>query len=583
MNTYYTTERNVQMLIYLMKKHGIKKVIASPGTTNITLVASLQQDPYFEMYSVADERSASYMACGLAAESNEPVVISCTGATASRNYIPGLTEAFYRKLPILAVTSAQHTGRIGQLCPQVIDRSVIPNDIAVKSVNILSISNSEDEWDCNVKLNDALLALTHRGGGPVHVNLVTTYNMNFSEKELPETRAIYRVSGNSNSPQIEAKRVAVFVGSHRRWSKELTEAVDEFCELYNGVVFCDHTSNYQGKYRIQYNLISGQLNMRTDLGHMDLLIDMGEMSGSYMSIEPEEVWRVNPDGEIRDTFKKLAYLFDMDELEFFEAYAKCRPVKKEMTYYEACKKTYNELLLKMPELPFSNAWTARQTAGKLPKNCSLHFAILNSLRSWNFFEISPQIDCYANTGGFGIDGCVSALIGAALADKNKLHFLVVGDLAFFYDLNAIANRNVDNNIRILLINNGCGTEFKNYSHYAAKFGESANDYIAASGHYGKQSRSLIKNYSENLDFEYLSASNKEEYLENMSRFINPERSDKPIVFEVFTLSEDESDALNLINHIIKDPLTINNRVKIIAKEFIGEQRVQKLKNMIKEK
>ena len=110
----YTVEKNVQMLIYLLKAHGIKKVIASPGTTNITFVASMQQDPYFEIYSAADERSAAYMACGLAAESGEPVVISCTGATASRNYVPGLTEAYYRKLPIVAITSAQHLGRIGQ-------------------------------------------------------------------------------------------------------------------------------------------------------------------------------------------------------------------------------------------------------------------------------------------------------------------------------------------------------------------------------------------------------------------------------------------------------------------------------------
>lgn len=84
MDKYYTSERNVQIVLALLKAHGIRKVIASPGTTNITLVASMQQDPFFEMYSSVDERSAAYMACGLAAESGEPVVLSCTGATASR-------------------------------------------------------------------------------------------------------------------------------------------------------------------------------------------------------------------------------------------------------------------------------------------------------------------------------------------------------------------------------------------------------------------------------------------------------------------------------------------------------------------
>ena len=105
----YSTEKNIQILIALLKANGIRKVIASPGTTNMSLVGSLQNDPWFEIYSSVDERSAAYMACGMAAECGEPVMLSCTGATASRNYYPGMTEAFYRKLPVLAVTSHQGT------------------------------------------------------------------------------------------------------------------------------------------------------------------------------------------------------------------------------------------------------------------------------------------------------------------------------------------------------------------------------------------------------------------------------------------------------------------------------------------
>ena len=73
MSTYYTNDRTTQIVLYLLKAHGIRKVIVSPGTTNVTLVASMQIDPYFELYSAVDERSAAYMACGLAYESGEPV------------------------------------------------------------------------------------------------------------------------------------------------------------------------------------------------------------------------------------------------------------------------------------------------------------------------------------------------------------------------------------------------------------------------------------------------------------------------------------------------------------------------------
>ena len=107
MEQYYTNERNVQIVIGLLKAHGIKRIVASPGSTNVTFVASVQQDPWFEIYSCVDERSAAYMACGIALETGEPCVLSCTGATASRNYFSALTEAYYRKLPILAITSTQ--------------------------------------------------------------------------------------------------------------------------------------------------------------------------------------------------------------------------------------------------------------------------------------------------------------------------------------------------------------------------------------------------------------------------------------------------------------------------------------------
>lgn len=582
MEYYYTEEKNVQMLVYLMKAHGIKRVIASPGTTNVTFVASIQQDPFFEIYSAADERSAAYMACGLAAESGEPVALSCTGATASRNYIPGLTEAFYRKLPILAITSTQHMGRIGQLSPQVIDRSVIQKDIAVMSVQIPLIHSEEDEWDCNVKLNTALLALTYRGGGPVHINLTTNYTRDFDIKTLPDFRVIRRISRDNKFPEIGTDKVGIFVGAHAVWNTELTSAVDEFCEKYNGVVFCDHTSNYHGKYRVQYNLVAGQSKHFSETRKMDLLIDMGEMSGAYMGLEPKQVWRVNPDGQIRDTWRKITYIFDMQETDFFRKYVALNESKqKVISYYDECKKEYNLLREKMPELPFSNDWIAEATALKLPENSILHLGILNTLRSWNFFELPETVTCFCNTGGFGIDGIVSTLVGSALANQEKLHFCVVGDLAFFYDLNAIANHNVRNNIRILLINNGCGTEFKNYSHFAAQFGDSANEFMAAMGHYGQKSINLVKHYATDLGFEYLCASNKDEYLKNVDRFTCSELTDNPMLFEVFTNYQDESDALKIINHIVEDIPSVTDIAKKMAKSILGDKGIKTLKRMVK--
>lgn len=579
MQTYYTKDANTQILIALMKSHGIRKVIVSPGTTNINFVASVQQDSYFELYSSADERSAAYIACGLAAESGEPVALSCTGATASRNYIPALTEAFYRKLPILAITSTQHSGRIGQNIAQVIDRRTPLNDMVKLSVQAPTVHTEEDKWALNVQINRAILELRRHGGGPVHINLETTYNKDYSLKELPPTRAIKRVCYGEELPRIPHGKVAIFVGDHRKWSDRLTDAVDEFCAKYNCAVLCDHTSNYRGRYRELSCLVSAQSQYQSPLLSPDLLIDIGNVSGYHISGRPKAVWRVNPDGEIRDTLKKITKIFEMEELAFFEAYNALADTKANRhEYYDELTAERARIAAKIPELPFSNPWIAQHTAHRLPENSVLYLGILNTLRSWNFFETPESITCYSNTGGFGIDGGVSALVGMSLANREKLYFGVIGDLGFFYDMNALGNRHVGNNVRIMLINNGRGTEFRNYNHPAASFGDDADAYMAAAGHYGAQSRELVKHYAEDLGYEYLSASNKEEYLAAVERFLASQITARPMVFEVFTDSQCESDAIKIMNNL---ETSVTGSAKQFTKKILGEKGVQAVKKILK--
>lgn len=572
----YTDEKNVLMLISLLKQHNIKKIIVSPGAQNVTFVASVQNDPFFEIYSSVDERSAAYIACGLAAESGEPVALSCTGATASRNYYPGLTEAYYRNLKILAITSTPHTGSVGQYLPQLIDRTLQPKDTVRISVQIPSIHDSDDAWTSNVAINNAILELHRHGGGPVHINLTTASSRNYDVSELPEARVIRRVSTGDSYPKLPNGRIAVFVGAHNRWTNELTEAVDRFCRTNDAVVLCDHTSNYHGKYRVLANIITDQKQYVSPCMKIDLLIHIGEVSGAYMNLKPKSVWRVSEDGEVRDTFRKLHYVFEMKEERFFKDYATTDGNKKE--YYTQWRQERKKLEGKIPELPFSNLWVSQQIARRIPKESVVYLGILNSLRSWNFFEATESLTVYANTGGFGIDGGISSLLGASLSNSQRLFFGVTGDLAFFYDMNALGNRHVRNNIRILLVNNGRGTEFRNYSHRAAALGEDADRFVAAAGHYGKQSRELVKHYAQDLGFEYLCAASKNEIRPSFERFLTPELTDRPILLEVFTDSKLESDALKMMHEL---EASTSGTAKKMAKVLLGDKGVKTLKKLIK--
>lgn len=547
----YSSEKNVQLLVSILKEYNIHRVIISPGTTNIEFVACLQYDNYFKLFSAPDERSAAYMACGMSLESGEPVVLSCTGATASRNYMPGLTEAYYQKLPIIAVTSSQLTYRIGNLHPQAIDRSKSPKDVCVCKIQIDPIVNDNDEKYCIQLLNKALLTIGSKRQGPIHINLAANISCKFDVDKLPKVNKINRFFKYDILPELPNGKIGIFIGSHNRFENDETNLIESFCKKNNAVVFADHTSNYFGQHKFEYSLIGSQDTHPEEM-RLDLLIHLGEVSGEYSSlykIKPSQVWRISEDGCLRDTFGSLKNVFQMKERDFFSYYANTNTNNENQhpEYLNSLleKDCYLRSLIK--ELPFSNIWSAYQIHNALPEGSSIHLGILNSLRSWNFFPVGNH-ETYSNVGGFGIDGDISSLIGASLANPKKIFFGFLGDLAFFYDINVLGNRHIGKNLRIMLINNGLGTEFRQYNHPANAFGNKANSFIAAEGHYGHKSSQLVKHIAVNLGFKYLYAKNKTEFNKVKGEFLSPDTTTS-IIFELFTSQKDESDALRIMRNL----------------------------------
>lgn len=238
-----------------------------------------------------------------------------------------------------------------------------------------------------------------------------------------------------------------------------------------------------------------------------------------------------------------------------------------------------EILSRMPELPFSNIWIASVTAKKLPADSVLHLGIRNSLRSWNYFDTQETVTGYSNTGGFGIDGSLSTVIGAALCHPDRLYYCVLGDLAFFYDMNALGNRHVPSNIRILVVNNGLGFEMKfpaswGYS-IANSIGVSEDNYVCAAGHYS--SPDLIKSYVYGLGFEYLKVSTKDQYFDCLPKIVSNEKQDRTLVVEIVVNSENEDAALNLIGSIMVDE---SNAAKAAIKKAIGKKGIDAIKKMM---
>ena len=118
---------------------------------------------------------------------------------------------------------------------------------------------------------------------------------------------------------------------------------------------------------------------------------------------------------------------------------------------------------------------------------------------------------------------------------------------------------------MIVINNAIGQQFKNPNHPANYLEGLEDKYVAAAGHYGNKSPFLLKHYAEDLGFEYLSASNKEEFNTSIERFFSKEITDKPIIFEIFTDTKDETDALISISSIER---SMSVEIKRYSKRFV---------------
>jgi len=184
--------KNVRILLSLLKQYDIRHFVISPGSRNIPIVKSVEDDAFFTCYSVVDERSAAYFAVGLSLELRAPVAITCTSSQATRNYLPGMTEAFYRKAPILALTTDYDENFTSQMTMQSIRQMGIPADAANVSVDIPIVKDKNDEQLVTRRLNEALDALRRSGGGPAHVNLRIDQHWVRGSDELEIARKISR-------------------------------------------------------------------------------------------------------------------------------------------------------------------------------------------------------------------------------------------------------------------------------------------------------------------------------------------------------------------------------------------------------
>lgn len=578
----YSAHKNVQILIALLKEHGIRHIVCSAGTRNISLVFSVLSDNFFKCYSVVDERSAGFFAIGLIQATQEPAAVVCTSGTAAANYVSAVNEAFYQHLPLVVLTSDRLRSRLNQQEDQCIPQLHLYHDVIRKVVDLAPVSNDIEAWYCGRLVNEALLELNHREKGPVHINFQVDpkYPLDggdfiINNPELPKVVKIDRLMADDPedkwialSKYMTNKSVVIFYGQNEPLTDKETAAINQFCDKYDVVFYAEHLSNLHVNNKVASAGFLNRVDWKTEL-HPDIVITMGgnRMADPKFGIrainDTIEHWHVSPNGEIADLFMCQNKIIECKLSFFFSKLAQFGNTCNH-SYLNKWRKKEESFLNRTPtssDFGYSQVYAIKRLLELIPENSLLHISNSNSIRIATFFDIPDSVQVYGNRGTCGIDGSMSAYIANSFI-TDRPSFLCIGDLSFFYDMNALWNKYINGNTRILLCNNSGGA-ILNFGPYKTVNVDGADVNTAASH------KTSAKGWVESRGFKYLCAHNKEEYEIAILKFTE-KRSSQPILLEVFTnMDEDISErnkidsmyiissnahSVNHLKSIIPDPL-----------------------------
>ena len=553
----YSDKKSILQLAALLKAHGVKKIVLCPGSRNAPIVHTLSNIEDFVCYSITDERSAGFFAIGLSLQGGGPAAICCTSGSALLNIYPAVAEAFYQQIPLIVISADRPSAWIGQMDGQTMPQPDIFGKLVKLSVNLPEVNSDEDEWYCNRLINEAIIETTHHGKGPVHINVpISEPIYRFTAKELPEVRVITRYQGlnvydrdyNELIARLNSytKRMAV-VGQmnliylfEKKYVKALSK---QFAWL------TEHLSNQTIPGYAIKNFDAAIYSMTTEKKEEmrpELLITYGghvvskQLKKYLRENPPKEHWHISADGKVADLFGCLNTVIEMDPFEFLEKIAFL--IEGKSTMFPMMWENYC-LSIPEPSLEFSHISVIGDLIRRLPQPSSLHLANSSTVRYAQLFKIPSTTEICCNRGINGIEGSLSTALGYAATSEN-INFIIIGDLSFFYDMNALWNNNFRGNIRIMVINNEGGEIFHTLPGMDNK--SQSRKFITA------EHKTSAKGWAEERGFIYHSISNQEELKKYIDEFTTNEELSKPMLIEVFTDKEKDTTLLREYYHSIKN-------------------------------
>jgi len=468
----YPKNSLAQTVIQLCKTKQIKHIIISPGSRNAPLTIGFTSNPFFECYSIVDERCAAFFALGIAQQLDEPVALICTSGSALLNYYPAIAEAFYSDIPLVVLSADRPKHLVGIGDGQTINQENVFANHILYSANL-----KESEQNCNEEdINEAFnIAIGQKG--PVHVNIPFAEPLyEFVDEPLVHPKGI---EFNADLVEVEdltkygsiwynAKRKLVLVGTNPPNDIE-QYYLDELACDGSVIVFTETTSNlHHDNFFPSIDKIIAPLNTSEfEKLQPDIVLTFGglivskKVKAFLREFKPKHHWHVDSK-KANDTFFILSKHFKCPVNSFFKAFLNNYESTQSdyFNYWNTIKQARHQKHADyLGKIPFSDLVVFETILKSIPNNSMLQLSNSATVRYAQLFNLNKTLKVFCNRGTSGIDGSTSTAIGAATVFEEQTVF-ITGDLSFFYDSNALWNNYIPKNFRIIVINNGGGGIFR---------------------------------------------------------------------------------------------------------------------------
>ena len=526
---------------------GVRHAVFSPGSRSTTMAMLFKEHEGFETYMNIDERSASFMALGIAKAHKEPTVLVCTSGSAVAHYLPAVLEAQYSGVPLIVLSADRPHTLLHVGAPQTVDQHKIFGT-AVNYFEELAVPQESHYYTYPRQVaRKAYMKAMDTKKGPVHINVP------LFEPLVPELSRNHFEAGRSSFKVVKPNYRGVFGCDNRNNLAHLNNDIDiahgndgkneindlfdryerililagpqidideantirSFGEALQVPILADPLSNVRRRYNSADNqsnkegidtnnvvistydaLLTGQALWRElkpdcviQFGQIVVSKRVQQMIASWTDVEYIEV---NPTMDSMNPTGKTTMHVQASIDVFTHLYGKYDNSDEYLKIWQRLEQEgKKQLSTAIDEAHCFEGRTIRELQEYIPEDGQVFVANSMTIRDFDYFWFSGESKAvlYGNRGVNGIDGTISTALG--LATNGKPTYLVTGDLSLFHDLNGLAIAKTHNlNLTIILHNNDGGGIFeylpqKGTKHFDYLFSTSQGlDYSGAAKLYG---------------------------------------------------------------------------------------------------